>query len=190
MPVIAPQARDDAASDWTPLCMDADEFAAWVAMRDRSTASKDRAAIPCTDCLLSFAAEMRAAGTCNGVPHGVEEDEDMDLSKIPVQATPTRRRAVEVTAPPCASCAHEPICSLRAAFEGLVEIETSAPQLPDGLNLSLVATVTCAHFLWDKSKPAPVRGQASARKPMTPEHRANIRAGQERARAAREAVTS
>ena len=68
-----------------------------------------------------------------------------------------RRVALEIAAPPCTSCAHEPVCSLRLALEGLAEVETSAPPLPAGLRLSLAATVECDHFLRDRAKPAPVR---------------------------------
>jgi hypothetical protein len=39
----------------------------------------------------------------------------------------------------------------------MATVETSAPPLPAGLRLSLVATVECSHFLRDRAKPAPVR---------------------------------
>jgi hypothetical protein len=86
-----------------------------------------------------------------------------------------RRMQLEVAAPPYGSCAHEPICALRAAFEGMATVETSAPTLPDGLRLSLVATVECSHFLRDKAKPAPVRA-------LTPQERGQAN-GAERYRA-------
>jgi len=158
------------AVPWTPLCMDADELARWQEMRDRSTSSSDRATLPCADCLPKFAAEMRSIGRCNGTPRGGQEDEEMGTfdytdqaeaqpkpKEAPRALTMTRRVELEVAAPPCSSCAHEPVCALRAAFEGMATVETSAPPLPDGLRLTLTASVDCAHFLRDRAKPAPVR---------------------------------
>ncbi len=155
---------------WTPLCMEPDELARWQEMRDRSTSRSDRIALPCRDCLAGFAIDMRALGRCNGTPNGVEEDTEMDQPDTSVEraygngetfaATPralTRRVELEVAAPPCGSCSHEPVCALRAAFEGMATVETSAPPLPDGLRLALSASVACAHFLRDRAKPAPVR---------------------------------
>jgi hypothetical protein len=104
--------------------------------------------------------------------------------EAPRALTMTRRVELEVAAPPCASCAHEPVCSLRVAFEGMATVETAAPPLPDGLRLTLIASVECSHFLRDRAKPAPVRvlaglehGQANgagAHRTMnlTPEQRA------------------
>lgn len=52
---------------FTPLCMDAEELAGWRAQNDRSRHGNGiRARRPCEDCLLGFAAEMRALGRCNG----------------------------------------------------------------------------------------------------------------------------
>ena len=77
---------------------------------------------------------------------------------------PIRRVTLDVVAPPCATCVHEPVCGLRTAVEGLGGVETTAPVLPAGLMLSLAATVTCEHFLPDKSRPVPVRA-------LTPQER-------------------
>ena len=148
------------APAWTPLCMEPDELAAWQEMRDRSTAYHDRTARPCRDCLTGFAAEMRAIGRCNGTPADFEEDPEMDAPATPTppRSLPVARRvALDVAAPPCESCSHEPVCGLRAALEGVADVETTAPALPTGLTFSLTATVECAHFLRDRSKPAPVR---------------------------------
>jgi hypothetical protein len=42
--------------------------------------------------------------------------------------TPARRTPVDITAPPCMSCAHEPVCRLRATFEGeALTIEVVSP---------------------------------------------------------------
>lgn len=46
----------------TPACMTSDELTLW--QRSPYLPAK----IPCIDCPLSFAAEMKAAGCCNGRP--------------------------------------------------------------------------------------------------------------------------
>jgi hypothetical protein len=198
---------------WTPLCMEPDELAAWKEMRARSTSYKDRTARPCTDCPLGFAAEMRAVSRCNGQPGAVEEDEEMGTFDYaerseqraatlpPPKATlPTFRRvSLDVAAPPCESCAHEPICSLRAALEGLADVETTAPALPAGLSLTLTAVVACGHFLRDRAKPAPVRaltseqrGQANRpKRELSPEARERMaESGRRTAANAREALAA
>ena len=75
------------AVEWAPACMDAGELAGW---RDRNARLLPfrRAERPCEDCLLGFAAEMRAEGRCNGEPGGDGEDQDF-----------TRRRRVPAPAP-------------------------------------------------------------------------------------------
>ena len=157
------------AVPWTPACMDADELAGWHLFNDRAKGSS-HVTLPCADCLPGFAAEMRSIGRCNGTPRGGQEDEDMgtfdytapeqpqpEPKEAPRSLTMTRHVQLEVAAPPCASCAHEPVCALRAAFEGMATVETAAPPLPDGLRLTLTASVECSHFLRDRAKPAPVR---------------------------------
>jgi hypothetical protein len=180
---------DPAAPAWSPACMDDRELADWSAMRDRSTSSSERTAIPCADCLLGYAAEMRAIGACNGTPRGAEEDEEpMDLSKTDVPTardhTPPRRLALDVTSPPCGSCAHEPVCALRTAVEGMASVEIGSAPLPAGLRLALVATVQCDHFLRDRSRPAPERGAVAHRSASTADWTPERRAAQaERMRA-------
>lgn len=143
-------------TDWRPGCMADDEYAGWQEMNRQVTRLSDRAPRPCADCMLGYAVEMRSLSRCNGTPAGVEEDTDMD-QPAPIAAHATRRVPIEVVPPPCASCAHEPVCALRATVEGLVEIAVSAPAVPDGLTIRLEASVTCGHYLRDKAKPAPVR---------------------------------
>ena len=120
--------------------------------------------------------------------------------EAPRALTIARRVELAVAAPQCASCAHEPVCALRAAFEGMATVETSAPPLPEGLRLTLTASVDCSHFLRDRAKPAPARattpqergqanGAGAARKTLSAEHIAHIKAGQARALAARQAAT-
>jgi hypothetical protein len=153
---VRQQFERDAASGWMPLCMDPDEWAEWRRTNPIGLTATSAVARPCADCLLGFAADMRALGRCNGTPGGAavdeEEEEPMDQT-----STPPRRMALEVTAPPCGSCSHEPVCSLRSAFEGMASVEVGALSVPTGLRLSLVATVSCDHYLRDRTKPAPVR---------------------------------
>ena len=122
---------------WTPLCMEPDELARWQEMQVRS---RDLTARPCADCLAGFAAEMRAVGRCNGTPAGVEED--------PMEPTPlaARRLPLDVTAPRCETCLHAPVCALRAALGALRSIPADVPALPDGLTVTISATVICAHW--------------------------------------------
>lgn len=138
-----------------PACMAPDEHEAWIEMNRRTaTARAVAVARPCADCTLGFAAEMRAVGRCNGSPGG-EEEEPMEPEPIDVRLH--RRVPVSLSAPPCASCAHEPVCALRAALEGLTEIPVAAPPMPDGLRITLTAAVECAHFLRDRSSPTPAK---------------------------------
>jgi hypothetical protein len=51
-----------------PLCMDDTEYDLWQAANRSITAASVRATRPCSDCPLAFYEEMRAAGTCDGVP--------------------------------------------------------------------------------------------------------------------------
>jgi hypothetical protein len=207
------------AQAFPPDCMDAAEWADWQRLNPTRaqfvTASKrDLVDRPCDDCPLGYAAEARARGCCNGSPGGVEEDEmDTTIERAygngetfaaePRGLTIPRRISLDIAAPPCVSCAHEPVCALRMAVEGLATVETSAPPLPDGLRLSLTATVECSHFLRDKAKPAPVRvltpqerGQANGpgKNRLSPETRARLAAGNtaraEARRAAKEAAAA
>lgn len=49
----------------TPACMTPDELRLW---HEANWIAKDRSDVPCRDCPLTFAVEMRAEGCCNGVP--------------------------------------------------------------------------------------------------------------------------
>jgi hypothetical protein len=140
--------------------MDEDEYAAWAEMNRRITGRSDLATRPCADCTLGYASEMRAVGRCNGTPAGVEEEPDMEQPE-PVDVRMHRRVPVALTPPPCASCAHEPVCALRRSVEGIAEIPVVAPPVPDGLTITLVAAVECSHFLRDRSKPAPARARGA-----------------------------
>jgi hypothetical protein len=169
------------AEAWAPACMAPDEWADWQRLNPSPAPSRrglrgslfvDR---PCADCPIGYAVDMRALGRCNGKPGGTEEDTEMDQPEptAPRGLTTTRRVSLEVIAPPCGSCSHEPVCALRAAFEGMATVETNAPSLPAGLRLYLTATVECGHYLRDEAKPAPVRvltpqerGQANGADPF------------------------
>ncbi len=149
-----------AIAEWTPACMESDELAGWQGASAMAQRHGSRPVLPCQDCLSSFAAEMRAVGRCNGTPRGDKEDTIVDQPVTPdhPRSLPIARRvALDLAAPPCESCAHEPVCSLRAALEGLADVETMAPRLPDGLSLTLRAVVSCAHYLRGRSKPAPAK---------------------------------
>jgi hypothetical protein len=149
--------------------MEPDELAAWQEANGRLVGRSGlrREDRPCADCPLGYSLEMRAQGRCNGTPAGVEEDIEVDAPETPTppRSLPVARRvALDVAAPPCESCAHEPVCGLRAALEGIADVETTAPALPAGLSLTLNAVVSCGHFLRDRARPAPVRV-------LTPEQR-------------------
>ena len=66
-----------------PACMDVAEYREWCAKNDKIHSGADKAALPCNDCLASFALEMRAEGLalfgderarCDGHPGGWEDD--------------------------------------------------------------------------------------------------------------------
>jgi hypothetical protein len=207
---------------WTPACMEPDELARWQESDAAVQRTGGHSVVPCAECLPAFAAEMRAVGRCNGIPRGGAKEDEMDQPNASIVPLPpanpsligssdgssrgltiTRRVELEVTAPPCGSCAHEPICALRTALEGLATVETSASPLPAGLRLSLVATVECSHFLRDRAKAAPARvltpqqrGQANGpgAHRLSPEARARVSAGNtaraEARRAAREGAAA
>jgi len=147
---------------WTPACMTPDELAAWSTANASITSLSNRARRPCVDCTLGYAAEMRVAGSCNGTPGGVEEDDVMtDEPPLPeptlASAERLRRVELEVVAPPCESCLHEPVCALRQALEAIASVETTAPPLRDGLRLSLAATIACDHYARSRAKPGPAK---------------------------------
>ena len=114
-----------AAEAWSPACMEPDELADWQVFNGRVTSKRERARIPCHDCLPEFAAEMRAAGRCNGTPRGIEKETEMDQAETaaPRSLTPTRRVALDA------------------------DVETTAPALPGGLTLALSAVVSCDYYL-------------------------------------------
>lgn len=66
----------DREAGWSPLCMDAAEWADWQARNPTALDIYSAVARPCEDCLLGFAADMRAAGRCNGEPGGAAVDDD------------------------------------------------------------------------------------------------------------------
>ncbi len=182
--------------------MEPAELAGWQEVLRPRISYKDRAAIPCADCLSSFAADMRAVGRCNGTPGGDKEDTIVDQPEPIVSAADimtitggarlARRVSLDVAAPPCESCVHEPVCEpvcgLRLALEGIADVETIAPSLPAGLHLSLAATVSCEHYRRDRAKPALARVlTAEARERMAEAGRANAAKARE-GRAAKRAA--
>lgn len=148
---------------WTPACMDADEWRAWLAMNDRLNQNL-QATRPCHDCPLGHAADMRAEGRCNGTPGGVEEeDNDMDpVATAPETKVPTRQVRIAIAAP-CGGCSHAEVCRIADEVRAIAEARVEVPRVGDGLTLELSGTVECRYF-------APVR--KAGRPPMTPEQRA------------------
>lgn len=141
--------------------MDPPDWADWQARNPRlhGAAHAER---PCQDCPLAFALEMRAIDRCNGTPAGVEEDEEVVEVSVDVRrpavtpeiadelalGPPTLRAellhvagvpaaAGEVRLPDCASCLHDPICSIRKDL----------PRI--GLTDAFSAVISCRYFLPD-----------------------------------------
>ncbi len=189
---------------WSPACFEPDELALWQQADAAVQRTAGHSVLPCAECPPAFSAEMHEAktpeypqGRCNGTPRGGQEDTEMGtfdyaapgvrtvVPTLEAAVGPVPRRAhtgrvtLDVTAPPCGSCVHEPVCALRAAFEGMATVETNAPPLPDGLRLALVATVECSHFLRDRAKAAPVRALTSQERGQANGAGAFRRAGRE-----------
>lgn len=149
-----------------PACMDADEYALW---RSTSVAlpAAHRDLIPCDDCPLAFALEMRTEGRCNGTPKGVEiDDEPLTAQGGRRMATPVKAR---VTAP-CEQCIHLVVCGRRPAIAELGDnLDVEAGLLPRGVTLVLAAEVICDEFVPAKAAPK-ARGHA-----ISPEGRERMR---------------
>ena len=103
--------------------MTADEWADWQRLNG---AGEER---PCRECPLDFAAEARGAGRCNGTPGG--------------RVQPTVEAVV-----PCHSCAHALVCSYRMGVDRPIQVGLKgAPRdLPDGITLTVSATLTCRWY--------------------------------------------
>jgi hypothetical protein len=187
------------AAPWRPACMSDEEWAAWSESNDR-VIGKARAALPCADCLPSFASEMRAEGRCNGIPRGTEGEPMTDTFDAATMAAASRLRggearlaqvreakpdAVElVPETPCGTRAHALVCAWKRDLEAIGDVPVRLPELADGLTMTLRAVVECSAYLRaPKAKAAGI--VAITRKPLSPEHRDAIRRGQERARAAK-----
>lgn len=56
--------------------MEPEELAGWNRL-NLQVAASTRAARPCEDCPLTFAAEMRAAGRCNGEPGCIVDEQSL-----------------------------------------------------------------------------------------------------------------
>lgn len=164
------------APPWVPLCMSAKEWATWQRLNPRVVQGGPKSR-PCADCPPSYAAAPDY-GYCNGTPRGVEKEDDVgDDWPGPGRPKPAKadnangpavaRRSVDlaVTAPPCPSCVHEPVCGLRRYVEGLATVEAAASALPEGLTLTLSALVECVHFDRARRKPGPKPAE------LTPEQR-------------------
>lgn len=164
--VRAELARRGGEALWRPRCMSDEEYASWAEKNAPMTSGK--AARPCADCPLGYAADMRAVGRCNGTPGGVEEDEgEMALpTRLPqpdhvdrvlglrpgaVAASPATQAfttdvAVAVDLP-CPACIHAPVCRIKASIEGRLErLAVATPQLDPALTIQLEAKIECSLF--------------------------------------------
>ena len=107
------------AERWTAACMEPDEWADWQRLNRSIANHGDQASRPCSDCLLGFAADMRAEGRCNGQPagdtHDHEEEEPVRIAPVPTEAQPFPESIVAAaTAPPAT---HPPTAKQREAWE-------------------------------------------------------------------------
>lgn len=62
------------AERWEPLCMETDEWEAWLGSNRQLLYQADQAARPCVDCPLAHAAAMRLEDRCNGSPEHVHDE--------------------------------------------------------------------------------------------------------------------
>lgn len=178
------------AEPWTPACMEPGELADWE--RLNHTAMSMRAALPCADCLPSFAAEMRAEGRCNGTPRGTEEpmlDDRDELARRQIaavrggearlaQVREAKPDAVElVLETPCGTCAHAPVCARKRLLDAIGDVPVRMPELEDGLVLTLHAVVECDQYLRAPKAKAATVSVVTSVKPggeWTPERRARM----------------
>jgi len=163
---------------WEPLCMEPEEWVEWQAMNSRAISHEQRSDRPCADCPLGYAADMRAAGRCNGSPGGVEEDEVSDVAERPRLMAVGRELPVALGLP-CPRCAHKPVCSIRAVVEARLEsLPVQLPILDPAITVVLTAAVTCGHFMKAPNAPkAAVAESATGNRghyTRTPEHIAKI----------------
>lgn len=173
---LAGRARPPAeiADGWEPSCMEPEEWDAWQDT-NRRLQQQAQAPRPCSDCLLGYAAEMRAIGRCNGQPGGDahedhEEDQGMDpVAKIAAEPeAPTRRVSIEVSAP-CAACSHQPVCRIADEVAAVERAQVAVPKLGTGLAMTLSARVDCEFFAPVK-RPGRPAGSGATRD-WTPEQR-------------------
>lgn len=80
------QADEDERTGWAPLCLDAAEWAEWRSSNPLGIAGA--IARPCDDCPIGFAADMRAAGRCNGTPGWTAPDPDEEPAVTPAEEAP------------------------------------------------------------------------------------------------------
>lgn len=136
--------EDGRTGRWAPLCMDAAEWAEWRARNPIYLS--EAVARPCEDCLLGFAADMRAEGRCNGTPGGAAEIEIEEEPMDQVSAPAGIRVEVAVAAP-CPRCEKADVCGLRESVEGLGTLPVMAPRLDPRIGLALAGTVSCSAFV-------------------------------------------
>jgi len=139
---------------WVAACMEPDEWAHWLATNPQATIDSEFADRPCRDCPLTFATEMRALGRCNGTPAGLEgapatrddPEDDVTDQRSSISGGVRGQSTLALTAPPCDTCLHEPICVLKIALRKVTTAEITVAPLPDGLSIALEARVDCRFY--------------------------------------------
>lgn len=168
--------EDGRTGRWAPSCMDAEEWADWRARNP--THIPGTVARPCEDCLLGFAADMRALGRCNGTPGGAAVDEEIEEEPMDQVSAPAGFRVEVAVEAPCPRCEKADVCGLRASVEGLRALPVMAPRLDPRIGLALAGTVSCSAFVKARIRLAS-GGEIEARpkRQVSPETRARISAG-------------
>jgi len=166
-------------SIWTPLCMDADEFETWsTTAKGWKTPNGRWEMRPCTDCPLSFAAEMRAEGKCNGTPGWRPPADDYEEADVGDTITVGK---VTISAP-CGSCAHREVCAIRRTLGSLEEADVTIPKPDPALTIALGINVECSHYLRAKNT-----GTGGAKRVLSEAGLKALRDGAARGRATHEA---
>lgn len=149
------QFDEDRRTGWAPACMDADEWGDWRAANPFTGRMAEQVARPCEDCLLGFAADMRAIGRCNGTPGGAP-DEEIEEETVNVESIDLPMRAMVTVTAPCGGCAHGAVCRIRPQLEALKAAQVALPRVEDGVSVTVAATVACEHFTKDRVRKADV----------------------------------
>lgn len=157
------QFEEDARTGWAPLCMNADEWAEWRRTNPLGL-SNGAIARPCEDCLLGFAADMRAGDSCNGAPGGVHPEEETEEEPMDQVSAPAGIRVEVAVEAPCPRCEKADVCGLRETVEGLKALPVMTPRLDPRVGLALAGTVTCSAFVKARIRKADIAELETSRK--------------------------